>query len=749
MSVCSLSKWSRRNRFFSPFTLTLITMFSILFCACQILHAAQVTLAWDANSDPVAGYRLYYGHSSRNYQTNVNVGNATTYTWSGLADGQTYYFAATAYDASNNQSDYSEELVCHTITPSSGTGGSVSPAGTVFVKSGGGQTFTISPSAGFRVSDVRVNGQSIGAVTSHSFTGVTGPQTIAASFVPEPTNYTITASVTGGGGSISPSAAVSVSAGGSQTFSIVPIEGYRVGDVLVNGGSVGAVSSYEFLNVAGNGTITASFVPITYTITSSVSGSGGSIAPSGAVQVNSGSSRTFTITPLDNYQIDKLIVDGQVQTSPSNPYTFVSVTSNHTISVSFKSTNALPVADAGPDQKVSEGAVVTLQGSNSTDADNGIVSYRWQQTGGPTVQLSSTSAADPTFTAPDVGPGGAALTFRLTVTDGLQATASDTCIVNVTRVNAPPVANAGPDQTVSEWTNVTLNGSQSADGDDGIASYSWRQTKGPSVQLTGADQPTASFVALDIDASDESLTFELTVTDHNGLKATDTCIVNVSWVNAPPVADAGPDQTVYEGDATVLDAMASSDDEGIVSYRWRQTAGIPVNLSDPASPTAQFIAPTIVGARLRAAAIETLTFTVTVTDANGLESEDVCQVNVSRRDGLDLDGTWLSSSCDGLRFRGVLQLKNGGTLKAGSFEVSFYLSHDGVSKDRLLKTLTIRSMKAGSMKNLALSLRDATLAGQFVIAVVDSTQAIEELDESNNDSALLVQQTAFRRVKNK
>jgi len=748
MSTRGLSKWSKRNRLSSAFTLTFLTLFSILFWGGQTLHAAQVTLAWDANSDPVAGYRLYYGHASGNYQSNVDAGSTTTHTWSGLADGQTYHFAATAYDASNNQSDYSEELVCHTITPSSGTGGSVSPSSTVFVTSGGSQTFTISPSAGFRVSNVLVDGQSVGPVTNYSFTGVTTPRAITASFVPDTTYYTITASVTSGGGSISPSGSVSVSSGGSQTFSITPSTGYRVNSVLVNGVSVGAVSGYTFSNVTGNKTITASFTPITYTITAGVTGGGGSISPTGAVQLNSGSSKTFTITPSANYQIDKLLVDGQAVTS-STSYTFASVTSNRTISVSFKSTNAQPVADAGPDQTVSEVTVVTLQGSNSTDADNGILSHLWQQTGGPTVQLSSTTAANPTFTAPDVGPGGVALTFRLTVTDGLQATASDTCIVNVSWVNTPPVAHAGEDQTVNEWSNVTLDGSRSTDVDDSIASCSWKQTKGPTVQLTDANQAVVSFVAPNVSAKGKTLAFELTVTDQHGLKSTDSCIVNISWVDDPPAANAGPDQTVVEQDAAVLDGMASTDDDAIVSYRWKQTAGTPVTLSDPTSPTTPFIAPSIVGARSRAAISEMLTFSLTVTDTSGLESEDVCQVSISKREGLDLSGSWLSSSYDGLRFRGTLQLKSGGTLKAGSFQVSFYLSDDGETRTRLIKTASIRSMRAGSTKNLTLSLKDGALVGQSIIAEIDTTQAIGELDEGNNESALGVQQTSFRPVRNK
>jgi hypothetical protein len=155
-------------------------------------------------------------------------------------------------------------------------------------------------------------------------------------------------------------------------------------------------------------------------------------------------------------------------------------------------TNDPPVANAGLDQTVDEGVVVTLNGSSSTDPDDGIASYLWTKTGGPAVTLSNTTAVQPTFTAPDVGLNGDTLTFQLRVTDngGLQST--DIIIVNISWVNLSPTANAGPDQTVDEGVNVTLNGSNSSDPDDGIASYFWEQTGGTLIILSDPSvaQPT-------------------------------------------------------------------------------------------------------------------------------------------------------------------------------------------------------------------------------------------------------------------
>ena len=73
------------------------------------------TLAWDAVTDPrLSGYRVYFGTAPGTYSQSagngVNVGNVTTYTVTGLSSGTQYYFAVTAYDGSNNESVFSNEV---------------------------------------------------------------------------------------------------------------------------------------------------------------------------------------------------------------------------------------------------------------------------------------------------------------------------------------------------------------------------------------------------------------------------------------------------------------------------------------------------------------------------------------------------------------------------------------------------------------------------------------------------------------
>ena len=227
--------------------------------------------------------------------------------------------------------------VTHTITATAGTGGSISPSGTVTVTDGGNQTFTITPNSGYQINTVLVDGSSVGSVSSYTFTNVKADHTISASFSQlPPITHNITATA-GAGGSISPSGTVTVTDGGNQTFTITPGSGYLIQSVVVDGSSVGAVSSYTFTNVKADHTISASFSqtpPVTHTIVASA-GSGGRIIPNGSVQVTAGANQTFNITNNLGMVIDTVMVDNESQ-GAIHFYTFYNISTNHTIAASFK-----------------------------------------------------------------------------------------------------------------------------------------------------------------------------------------------------------------------------------------------------------------------------------------------------------------------------------------------------------------------------------------------------------------------------
>jgi len=255
--------------------------------------------------------------------------------------------------------------------------------------------------------------------------------------------------------------------------------------------------------------------------------------------------------------------------------------------------NQPPMANAGPDQTVDERQLVNLSGSNSTDPDDGIASYHWVQIGEPSVILSDPNGQSATFTAPDVGTAGACLSFELTVTDHSGLERTDSCIVNVTWLNETPVANAGPDQTVDGGVVVRLDGTSSIDIDDGIASYLWTQIGVPKVTLSNPASSQPTFTAPNVEQDGASLNFDLTVTDAGGMQKTDSCIVNVSWQNEPPIAVVAPDYIEpIEGTLVALDGSASMDpDDGIASHLWTQVEGDPVSIADPTSAVATFTAP--------------------------------------------------------------------------------------------------------------------------------------------------------------
>ncbi len=594
-----------------------------------------ITATFTSTSHTISATSGANGSISPPGTTTVDHGGSVTYTITpdsgysisdvqvdGTSQGtiSTYTFSNVTYDHTITATFTSTS---HTITATSGANGSVSPGGTTTVDHGGSVTYTITPDSGYSISDVQVDGTSQGTISTYTFSNVTYDHTITATFAS--TSHTITAT-SGANGSVSPAGTTTVDHGGSVTYTITPDSGYSISDVQVDGVSQGAIATYTFSNVAADHSLQATFIADTVMVSASA-GEGGSISPSGEITVNSGSSQTFTITADEGYEIEDVLVD-DVSQGAAGSYTLENILADCTVQALFTLENEAPVADAGPDQTVAEGQSVTLNGLNSTDADDGIAKFQWYQILGTEVELDGADQGQAGFAAPDVDESGESLVFELHVTDYSGQTTTDTCIVNVTWINEPPTADAGQAQTVDEGTVVTLDGSGSSDADDGISQYYWAQTQGPAVVLSDDAAAVATFTAPDIDSDGASLAFQLTVTDFGGLQDTASCLVAVSWVNSPPLADAGDDQQVEVGDNVTLDGTQSTDPDGDtgLSYRWRQTEGPPVELSDATADQPSFEAPEIEDET------DTLEFELTVTDSEGLQDLDACRVVVAASD---------------------------------------------------------------------------------------------------------------------
>ena len=98
--------------------------------------AAQATLTWDPNTESdLGGYKVHYGTTNGSYTVHTDVHKVTTHTVTGLTAGQTYYFAATAYDTSGNESGYSNTV---SYAVPGATEAPTTPASGYYLNSGGG-----------------------------------------------------------------------------------------------------------------------------------------------------------------------------------------------------------------------------------------------------------------------------------------------------------------------------------------------------------------------------------------------------------------------------------------------------------------------------------------------------------------------------------------------------------------------------------------------------------------------------------
>jgi len=338
----------------------------------------------------------------------VSVGAATVYTFNNITTNHTIeaFFVINQY----------------TLTATAGENGTIFPLGAITVNYGASQTFTITPKSDYHTADVKVDGISIGVVTTFTFDNITSNHSIEVTF--EVANHPPVADA---GPDKNVITAQMVTLNGSESYDP---EGCLI------------TFLWTFVEIPTESNVTdASFSDVA------------SPKPEFIPDING------------TYRIKLIVSDGELQDEDE-------------VAVFASPPNVAPNANAGPDQNVLKGQNVTLDGSKSNDPDMGPqpLAHLWGFVSLPVGSgLSDSDIIDRNRVKasfiPDVN---GFYVLRLIVRDG-ELSSEDTVQITATTPNVPPNANAGNDININLGGEAVLDASASNDPDHGPESltYLW------------------------------------------------------------------------------------------------------------------------------------------------------------------------------------------------------------------------------------------------------------------------------------
>jgi hypothetical protein len=266
--------------------------------------------------------------------------------------------------------------------------------------------------------------------------------------------------------------------------------------------------------------------------------------------------------------------------------------------VKISTVNSQPLANAGPGQSIQVSQTVQLDGTGSTDVDGNVLTYSWtilSKPTGSTASLSSSTYPQPTFNADIVGT----YVVQLIVNDGtvnsLPGLSGDPIVqsstVTITNLDATPVANAGPAQTVHAGNMVNLDGTASYDSDGHSLSYRWSLLSAPSGSAASLSLPTSENPYFTTDVAGKYVA-QLIVND--SVVDSPPTTVEISTDNSRPLANPGTHQTVLTGSTVQLSGADSTDADGnSLTYHWAilyKPSGSVATLSSSTVPDPTFVA---------------------------------------------------------------------------------------------------------------------------------------------------------------
>ena len=287
--------------------------------------------------------------------------------------------------------------------------------------------------------------------------------------------------------------------------------------------------------------------------------------PSGshAVLINPATPFPTFVADVAGEYVVSLVVNNGTQSSATTTLSKVSIDTPTAF-------NNYPIANAGPDQTVSTGATVQLDGSASMNPGGEPISYIWclwyapndtsQLTYKGLASISNPTVVNPTFVASSAGSYFATLTVSslggCTAFDppGVNGATPSGDAVKISTVNSQPVANASPAQSIQAPQTVQLDGTGSTDVDGNVLTYTWSLVSKPTgsaatISSAGYPQPTfnadivGTYVA-------QLIVKDGTVNSLPGLSGepiVSTSTVTITNLDVTPVANAGPAQTAPGG----------------------------------------------------------------------------------------------------------------------------------------------------------------------------------------------------------
>jgi len=347
----------------------------------------------------------------------------------------------------------------------------------------------------------------------------------------------------GGGGNSGCSAVLGLLPGaGCSTPNTAPV---------ANAGVTQNVTTGSLVTLDGSGSRDANNESLTY-LWQITAVPAGSLA---ALSSNTSAKPTFTADVTGNYTVSLVVNDGKAGSQTSVVSIYASVD------------NAAPVANAGTNQSVSTGSVVTLDGTNSSDDNRDALSYKWTMgsiPSGSSATLNSAISPNPKFTADVAGTYSAILT----VNDGKVDSSVSVVTVTASAANSAPVANAGLPQNVALSTTVTLDGTGSSDANNDFITYKWTMITKPAGSIAMLASATSAKPTFRADVSGTYVA-TLIVNDGKLDSVAAATTVTVSSANSDPIANAGANQNVVLASTVTLDGTNSTDaNRDPLSYRW-------------------------------------------------------------------------------------------------------------------------------------------------------------------------------------